>query len=249
MVSVKQISKQKHTVKPVVKTKAKIKSVRQKKLQEVDDDEIHIDLAFTFDKSRSKLLLSRGLDPQCLASRRNSFDAMESVTKIVPDIKTMKMKTVSVRRQIRALINLINNPLRGAPVVCISSFPSDLRAKIVAMNLMNSAINYKLLSSRRDIKARDLPLWHVVTGGFKDNLREQQEGKRPCMLILTNVNVESTPAKIEKLRDILELYSDIPRIVITGGEDPITFFATRLRYPLSAALYFGSTRRVSIMDV
>ena len=64
------------------------------------------------------------------------------------------------------------------------------------------------------------------------------------MLILSNFNTESTPLKVEKLRDILERYSNIPRIVVLGGIDPFTFFATRLNYPLDACLQLGADNRI-----
>ena len=59
------------------------------------------------------------------------------------------------------------------------------------------------------------------------------------LLIISNIAVNSTMMKIEKLRDIIDSYSHIPRIVVVGGIDPLTFSKTILHKQPNYAIYFG----------
>jgi len=69
------------------------------------------------------------------------------------------------------------------------------------------------------------------------------------MLVITNVGVDSSQVKLEKLRDILEKYDSIPRIVVVNGVDPVSFFAERVRLPLKYAFYLSAEQKASILDI
>lgn len=66
--------------------------------------------------------------------------------------------------------------------------------------------------------------WHSVYGNPTDELRDNKEMfnkiKGSSLLVLSNIAVNSTAMKIEKVRDLLNMYSSIPRIVCVGGMDP-----------------------------
>ena len=69
----------------------------------------------------------------------------------------------------------------------------------------------------------------------------ERTAEKPSLLVLSNVPSNSTNVKLEKLRDILESYSSVPRIVVTTGEDPITFFNQKLFLPLNYACYLTTS--------
>lgn len=191
-------------------------------------------------KHLEKLLLSRGVD-YCNLLRANAhFDFEDALVKIDGVIPNVTRQSVPIKKQYTAIQSILNNPLRGSYVLGISSFPSDLRAKQLAVQVMRNA------TRAVDIKGikKDYPLWHKLNGSFRDNIRDNENDLPASMLILSNVNNESTAVKIEKLRDILERYSSIPRIVVIGGVDPITFFANKLHFPLTAGIYLGPVNRV-----
>lgn len=102
-------------------------------------------------------------------------------------------------------------------IACISSNPNDMRAKIVGAMLMKECL----------LQDKEV-LWHTLIGGYVDDLRDNTKywRKKLDVLIIANVTPDSTPNKFEKLRDILELYSDIPRIVLTTQVEPLEFFNT-----------------------
>ena len=101
-------------------------------------------------------------------------------------------------------------------VACVSSDLNDARAKLFGA--------YAMLRWLR--QAHSGPsLWHTVTGSFSDNLRDREESvikKRPSQLVLVNSDSRMTTRKREKLRDLLEMYSDIPRLVTATGADPVS---------------------------
>jgi hypothetical protein len=89
-----------------------------------------------------------------------------------------------------------------------------------------------------------MPLWYRVYGCLSDSLRDRPIQEMPCMLILSNVNEGSSNFKLEKVRDLLEKYSEIPRIVVTGGEPPCDLFANKLYYPMRAGFYIGPSNAI-----
>ena len=199
-------------------------------------------LIFKYEGTRQKIMKSRGVDGMCFAGARNSFEFDLSALRIKPDIPNMIVKGISIKQQIYHLSRILNNPLYGHPIIGIGSFPTDLRAKMLAVNFMNAAIRVQDTSKSSRMRRYDYPLWHKVYGGFKDPLRDDGLKDRPSMLILSNVDIDSTAPKIEKVRDILEQNPSIPRVVVISGCDPITFFATKLHLPLDYGFYMGPSK-------
>ena len=86
----------------------------------------------------------------------------------------------------------------------------------------------------------------MLTGGFENKSLNAE----PSLLVITGLTPNSTPVKLEKARDLLEKHSNIPRIVVMAGEDPITFFMTRLYYSVNSIYYHSSAlvkQRVEIV--
>lgn len=92
------------------------------------------------------------------------------------------------------------------------------------------------------------PVWHTLTGSYKDEFRDMARHGRnkPSAFVFSNVPHDASQVKLEKLRDLMELYSDVPRLIVTTGIDPATFFTQKLSYPLNAGLYIASrSQRIS----
>ena len=140
------------------------------------------------------------------------------------------MKIVPAQKQIDDLTNILNNPFSNY-VLCISSYPSDQHAKFLAQIIINEVLkNWK----DRFPVGKSYPYWHRIFGGYQN---DAPIPSNPSILVLSNIIDNSSNAKIEKLRDLLELYNNIPRIVVVGDYDPCTIFADRLFYPMSAGIY------------
>lgn len=192
-------------------------------------------------KNKEKTLLSRGVPAQDMIPSRMNEDVEASLVKISPNIPRIVTHDISVNRQYKALLAVMEKPLRGSYTIGISSFPTDQRAKHLAITIMNAAIDAHLKAKRAD---KAMPLWHRVYGGLNDPLRDRPVAEIPCMLVISNINDGSSQIKLEKVRDLLEKFSDIPRIVVSGGEPPCDLFANKLHYPMKMGFYLGPPNRL-----
>lgn len=205
-----------------------------------------VPLKFKFDTQRQKLLMSRGADRTCFAHAREAFTVEESFMRIKPKLDRMLVrKAITVKTQLAALERIMAHPLHGSPIIGIGSFPSDLRSKMLAINIMDNAISSQMNKDRRN--PSNYPLWHKVFGGFGDPLLETRQSM--SMLIISNVGTDSTAPKIEKVRDLLERYDNIPRVVLVHGSDPLEFFLTKLRMPMSYGFYLGADSKTVVLDI
>lgn len=192
-------------------------------------------------REREKLLISRGVPGQDLIPKKMKLGVEELLVKMEPNIPNSTPKPIAVQRQYKALVALLENPLRRPYAIGIGSYPSDLRAKYLALMLMNAAVDAHIKHRK---PGRAFPLWHRVYGGLSDSLRDKPIQEIPSMLILVNVNSGSSNYKLEKVRDLLEKFSDVPRIVVSGGEPPCDLFANKLYFPMKAGVYIGPSNLV-----
>lgn len=195
-------------------------------------------------KDREKLLAGRGVPVADMFHGHGTFDVVPNLVKYETDIPGIQSKTVSQMRQVKALASLLENPLRASYAVGINSFPSDLLAKHLAIHIFNVALDSW---AARHKPGRVMPVWHRVFGGLGDPLRDKPTDEIPSLLVISNINEQSSAHKLEKVRDLLERFSHVPRIVVMSTKDPITFFATKLHYPINVGLNVGPQNRIKEM--
>lgn len=193
---------------------------------------------------KEKSLIARGVPQADFIHGKEQFDVVPNLVKYETELARMPSRTVGTAKQLKALSSVCENPLRSSYVLGISSFPTDALAKYLAIHIFDLAMQSWV---RRHKPGRVMPLWHRVFGGFNDPLRDKPIEETPSLLVLSNINEASSSYKIEKVRDILEKYSHIPRIVVMSGMDPLTFFATKLYYPINAGILVGPANRVKEM--
>ena len=211
--------------------------------QVVDADEEEED-SFLLEKlprDIEKLLTARGVPTADFIHGREQFDVLKNLVKYEVELNRMPTKVLTVAKQTSALLKIAANPIRANYVLGISSFPSDALAKQLAIQLFYLAVKAWQTKHR---PGRVMPVWHRVFGGFNDVLRDKPIEENPSLLVISNVNEASSSYKLEKVRDILEKYSHVPRIVVMSGLDPITFFSTKLYGPINAGLLVGPANRV-----
>lgn len=185
-------------------------------------------LDFKFSTEVSNKLRTLGVDPGLLFGEKREFDLMEAVQ----DYKTIspyfKTKLVAKRKQLTLAANLLDDPLNTKGIHVVSSFPNDTRAKMFALHVMRNAYQDSISTSRK-------PKWVTLYGDRLDY--ERVKAGRPNLLIFSNVVVDSTQYKMERLRDLLSMFGDIPRIVVTGGTiDPTEMFNNRLYLECDSAI-------------
>ncbi|AXG66880.1 DNA polymerase [Dickeya phage vB_DsoM_JA29] len=188
-------------------------------------------LDFSFKTEVSNKLRTLGVDAGLLFGEKREYDLMEAVQ----DFKTIspyfKTKLVSKRKQLNLAAKLLDTPLEAQGIHVVSSFPNDTRAKIFALHAFRNAYMDSISVTRK-------PRWVTLYGDKLDY--ERVRNHRPNFLVITNVVVDSTQYKMERLRDLLSMFSDIPRVVVTGGTiDPTEMFNNRLFLECDSALSIG----------
>lgn len=183
------------------------------------------------------LLKAAGVTGNVFMQRPFKLD--DAVGMIESTTVTGRPKIIKAAKQLESF-DAIFKGINSAPLVyCISSLGNDLQAKYTAAYLLTRSL--ALHTKDRHNTNRTQPVWHTLTGSFqdyyRDRYREVRKGQKPAMIVLSNVVANSSDVKKEKLRDLLELFSDIPRIVPITGTDPFTFFNEDMCYPLTSALY------------
>jgi hypothetical protein len=139
--------------------------------------------------------------------------------------------------QEEGLSKFLDDPTK--PVVYgVSSAPNDSIAKYFAAYLTQS-----FLSSVHSSRTAH---WESLYGGF-DN---PAMNIKPDFLVINNLTPTSSNTRLEKARDLLEFHSDVPRVVIVSGEDPVTFFSTKLYYEVHRIFFHSAAivrRKVEVI--
>lgn len=210
-------------------------------------------LHFSFQPNLVKLMKGRGLDGAVLqGASRLKFDLESSIDPFKPRIhEDLKTKSVPIARQMKKATQLLEHPFYGNPIVAVHSYPTDLRAKVFAANVMESAFE-DYVDRQENRKRALMPYWARLYGDTNYGHISAIKEKKPGLLIISNVTDNSSFQRLEKLRDILEYFDKIPRIVVLGGmTDPVSFFGTKLYVPIDGAIRIGpdNRRSVSPLDI
>ena len=129
--------------------------------------------------------------------------------------------------QTDSFLRFKENP-RHPCIYGVASAPNDIKAKQFAAFLVQTFLE--------NAPPNTTVLWEQLYGNtFKNSALEAE----PSLIVITGLSPTSSNTKLEKARDLIEKHSNIPRIVVIAGEDPITFFSTRLYSPIHN-LYFHS---------
>lgn len=193
--------------------------------------------ASRFSEGRRKLLQSRGM-PGALFGLA-SIDLSRSTRVItVPERDGTGSYPIGPSRQVEGFRATLNDT-SGNWTFCISGKSHVRRAQVAAMALFCAAAGAIKPGSGSTLT---LPWWHRIIGGYRDPLRDGDENLRmrvgrPNLLVLDGVPADADRDKITKLYDLLEQFSDVPRVVITGGDCPLHFMHERVRLPVNRVLY------------
>lgn len=192
-------------------------------------------MKISIDKSYYSILTHTGVPNLVLL--RKELDLDSSVTYIEATTGKNK-KPTSLKRsdQIRMFKKMIKHPIGKPALFCISSNPTDTEAKYAAAYLLSQAIEkYQQFQKNGEMSTAAFPRWHILNGTYQDWYREHK--RNVSFLVLSNVLHDSSEAKIEKLRDLIEIYADIPKVIVTATQDPITFCTEKLHVRLTGAMY------------
>lgn len=137
-------------------------------------------------------------------------------------------KPYAAELQEESLDNFTASP-RDPLIYVVCSAPCDSMAKYFAAYLTEIHVN----------AGGHFPVWHAVHNGFSNPLMDDQD-ITPTMLVLTNLSPVATNMKIDKVRDLVSKYTDIPIIITAAGMNPIELAATKLFLPVHAMFWMVS---------
>lgn len=148
-----------------------------------------------------------------------------------------KTKFFDKNIQIESLEHWKQNTTVPRIYVCTSS-PDDLTAKYFA--------SYLIVQHLQQLKNKANVVWEELNSSYSDY---DTDVCKPTLLVLSGLCVDSSKVRLEKARDLVNKYYDIPRIVIGGGTDPITFASVYLRTPVNSIFYSISSLCASSSQV
>lgn len=173
------------------------------------------------------ILKNRGMNRSVLASKPFEFKPISFTS----NIEGLVPKMFKAKKQLKWFQDFLDNPFEPRSY-CLVSAPNDAQAKLLAAFMMQHAAVH-------GSRTQALPLWHDLTGGFNNPLLNEKNVKASncSLLVLNNVGAQSTQPKLEKLRDIIESYPGIPKVIVATGCDPFMFFTRHLYLPVHALAY------------
>jgi len=203
-----------------------------------DNGGVNIDLLRTTDTVK-RLATSRRFPSQVLKS---TLDITEKHG-LIPCIATVEGKktSIGIADQIKGILETLTNPFKNGYLFVIGVNDVESRALTLAGAIFMEAVRHSY-ESRNSVV---LPLWHWVQGGHWDRIRDNRNSENITnfsMLCLANIAENSTPEKLEKVRDLLWLHNHLPRIVVVAGGDPLTFCVNKLYMRPHRIAYLGSRK-------
>jgi hypothetical protein len=126
---------------------------------------------------------------------------------------------------------------------CVTGNPDESKAAYYAAYLVQLHIQQVGVGAN--------PYWEQLYGGFAEpSVYYQAENfGEPTLLVISNLAVNSTNAKVGKAQDMLERFANIPKIVVAAGTDPISFMSAVLHKPVHGLAYFPEKMVKTTLEV
>lgn len=158
----------------------------------------------------------------------------------VPESEKLNEKFIAPETQNKSLARFIKNP-KQAMIYGIAGNPDDSKAKYFAAHLVQ--VHLAALGASANV------VWATLYSGY-ENQYMRDDLAAPTLIVISNLTPNSTNVKLEKARDIIEKYPDVPRLVVCAGIDPLSFLAAFLHVPIHGLAYFSEAlvkQKVSVI--
>lgn len=143
-----------------------------------------------------------------------------------PSTDMLNPKIYGRKVQEQSLGLFIKKPNRPQTYIC-SSQPDDSHASLLAAFLVEQHI--------KKVKNNNV-VWEHLNTFYNSQLSLDQSAK-PTMLVISTCYENMTFSRIERVRDIVNAFYDIPKIIVASGIDPISLAAYKLHIPVHAIYY------------
>ena len=144
-------------------------------------------------------------------------------------------RPVMPSKQIGWLKQVFEDPYHLPYILYLSDYKNGDLSRGVAAAILSEAMSQFSVSTHKG----DRPLWVRLHQGFDWQVDFEN---KPSLLVLDNVFLDSTPVKVEKLRDILSICDGIPIIVIvSSGGSPLAL-SEKFNLPATYGALLRDTR-------
>jgi hypothetical protein len=192
-----------------------------------------IDLAKISPTARA-MMVARGAPERSL---RGVVD-LANKRMVVPSMHASRQQPITATVQMRQYSKSFEDP-SGSWLMVVGSRDDEDSTIVAALGLMLRATIKSVTAPTKYHR----PFFWRVFGGNYDKIRQNEEYRTSIskvgMLLLSNIAANSSPEKIEKARDLLAIYSDIPRVVTVVGCDPLVFALDHLYMRPDRVLHLG----------
>lgn len=122
-----------------------------------------------------------------------------------------------------------------SPVIYgVGAAPDDTYAKMFA-----AFLTYKFIKETTAVNSVAWVSTSLNRSSESQSTLKDLFHKSPSLLVITGLTPNTPQFKLDLVHEVCEHHSGIPRILVIAGEDPVTYFYTRLFLPLNN-LFFHS---------
>ena len=191
-------------------------------------------MIITYNDSNYYNLLKCGVPKSVLASEE--FDLVNSLSCIEMELenKVKKIRSSSQVKVFEATLKLVEKPY----LYVISGKTDAVKSKKAALCLLDTYLT-KQLKTNKNLEYDKFwrpPVWHSVYANLND-------------LVLETLYPNSTVTRLDKIRDLLSIYSSIPRVIVGAGDDPINLCREQLYCMPNKVLYFEDTFELQVQEI
>lgn len=150
------------------------------------------------------------------------FDARS----FTPSTDLLNPKIYSRKVQEQSLSAFIRKPNRAQTYIC-SSLPDDSHASLFAAFLVEQHIKHVTNNN---------VVWEQLSSFHSSELSLDSSFK-PTMIVISTCYDDMSQYRIERVRDIIHSFYDVPKVVVASGIDPISLAVHKLHLPVHAIYY------------
>lgn len=157
-------------------------------------------------------------------------------TTFYPEAKRLDQSKVFSSQMQKTLFERFCRYPNRAQTYIVSSDPDYMHASYFAARLVS------IYLKKYGAQAASGIVWHTI-----NKLADQPVLSilQPKFLIISTVYAESSQYRIEQVRDLLDKYWSIPKVLIASGIDPISLASNTLHVPVHSIYYHASSLVVS----
>lgn len=154
------------------------------------------------------------------------------------------LKRLHAREQTNTIKRLAKSKFDWPFTICINATHEFLKARQLGLFLFKKALD-KTQEDQEKYRG-NLPTWHYLTAGFDDKLVKDYknvDASQPPLLVLDGFDTAMSAHKLDKARDLINIYNDRPRIILISGNEAVKFVGEQLYTKVDGWIKFSHVKQ------